>query len=148
MAEHEIFARSVYFSVFGNAFSLEELTRRIGVSPDRVRREGEPLSNRPYSLRRRTNIWEIREFGGNDADTSALINAVCNRLESIKEKIQSLSTADWSRGLSVVQYVRDDDPISSGFVLEEKELDLLTYIHASINVETYVMGDDDDPNDL
>lgn len=125
--------REVHLCVRGTALTLEELTSRIGVIPDKVRRKGDIYLKMP----RKFNIWQIAESGDSSADASQLLTRLFDRIEPIKESLRSLSRDDWDVKICVVQYMSAEDPTGPGFALELSMLETMSYIRAYLDVDLY-----------
>ena len=124
----------VYFALYGTSFEPEEATRRIGLQPTSIKREGEPKT-------RRHSFWQISSgrVSGDIIDIYEMSSALVALLVPYTEKI-----ADTRRDLGleaileVVLWVSTDESKSTPAIGFDREV--ISFLHAvgaTVDVDTY-----------
>ena len=135
----------VYFGLRG-AFDPDELTERIGISPTSSSREGG--RNRQRRLPR-TSQWELstERIVAECIDISQLADEIIAKLEPHSPQIKdAIADLDLYAVLEVVLYFSTDDEVSTPAIgFSNRVLAFLADVNASIDIDTYVIPEDEPP---
>jgi Domain of unknown function (DUF4279) len=123
----------VYFSIFGDDFPINEVTRRLEITPTESYKKGDSISANS-SLRRKETSWEFGTDYQNSLDVNEQLLQVMNRL---REKCSIINDLQAEFGLTskiyiVIAMVNGQAP---ALYLEKDILAFASNIEAEIEVD-------------
>ena len=95
-----------YFHVRGS-FEPDDITRRVGVKPTEIAREGDPVGK--SSKGRPCSLWALHSRLGPPASLEEHIRDVLDQLNTNKPEFEALSR-DFGGTMQLVGYFRDVNP--------------------------------------
>lgn len=95
-----------YFHVRGS-FDPDDITRRVGVSPTQIKREGDAIAN--SSKKRPCSWWELHSRVNPSAPLDEHVRDVLDQLDSNKVAFEKLSR-DLGGTMQLVGYFREVNP--------------------------------------
>ena len=109
----------------------EEITARLGLNPDRIRRAGQP---RPHTtIIEDTNCWELHSGVPEHRDLSEHINAVLQKVGHCVEQIADLAQENEVL-LSCIVHAPTEPPLG----LSRQVISVLADIHADVDFDLYI----------
>ena len=127
--------REATFLVLSETLTVVELTKAIGLSPDR--------SSAGTRRHPRLALWELCESGGGEDDLSSLIGRLLGRVAPFKEAIIACVEGEPSCRLRIVHYI-GPAPIGPGFAVDRERVALLANLGADLDVDQYWLPPDSD----
>ncbi|MFC0237094.1 DUF4279 domain-containing protein [Fictibacillus phosphorivorans] len=123
----------VYFSLFGDDFSINEVTRRLEITPTESYKKGDSISANS-SHRRKETSWEYGTDYQNSLDVNEQLQQVINRL---REKCSIINTLQAEFGLTSKIYIviAMENGQAPALYLEKDILTFASNIGAEIEVD-------------
>lgn len=83
--------------------------------------------------------WELYAEGSQFDDLSTLIESVLGRLRLAGDGLLEASIGADALVLRITQYVAETDPVGPGFAIESEDMQLLSVLGVSLDVDQYVI---------
>ncbi len=123
-------------------FDPHEITKLLGIEPDRFWIKGEPTSWKPHHLHRST-LWQIHTPEEKQLEVTEQLNQIYQRIVIKKQELLEIQQMyDVAFNLEiVVQIMHQQMP---GIVIPAHVLQFLGEIGADIDIDMYYLGDDNE----
>ena len=119
------------FKIITRSVTPEEITARLGLNPDRIRRAGQP---RPHtSIIEDTNCWELHSGLPEQCELSEHIRAVLRKVGHCVKQIAELAEENEVL-LSCIVHA----PTEPALGLSKKIISDLADIHAEVDFDLYI----------
>ncbi len=134
---------SAYFAVFSESVSAADMTRRIGMEPDRSTVRGSRFAS--PTVVPRTHAWDLLPRADPQSTIQGQLRDVLDRVRSYEAPIAELC-AEGECG-SVLRIVREfrltaEDTDTLGLALDAEDVALLARVGAFIDISEYDMTAD------
>ncbi|MFE7838746.1 DUF4279 domain-containing protein [Streptomyces sp. NPDC057474] len=143
-----------YFALFSQHTSADDMTSRLGITPDEVTVRGSRITKPAVVPVDHSWMVVCREPGLRvDEQITHILDRLQPRTDRICDLTRHLAGADGGAVLQVVRYFNDTDqarpgaadaPNLFGWHLDRKVLDFLIATGAELNVDEYDMAGDED----
>lgn len=127
----------VHLKITSLSHSPEEITKIIGLRPDFSWTPGSFRS--VTTIRESTNGWRIESKLPKEKSFSLHIQDVMSRIAPYRDKVKNFSTSE-----SVVLYCAVYSTHSPEITFSKEQVDQFSMIGAQVEVDVYVLGDDED----
>lgn len=126
----------VYFSIFGDSFSIDEVTEKLLLNPTESYNKGDVIRKEPSLLLRRETVWNYGIEYEESYDIMDQVNQVLNVLESRKDILIELSKEFEIEFLfMIVICVRDGQ--GPALYLDKRIIKFAGTINAEIHFDVY-----------
>jgi Domain of unknown function (DUF4279) len=136
--------RNVYLKILSDKMTAAQISSFLGIEPDRAITKGEiaqdSISGRPAKW----TMWRLAEHGSSSADISELVSALHKRISLIVPGLKELRQSGCEIVLQFALYHSSADEGGRGFTLDAPLLKSLADIGAIVDVDQYVLPDEDE----
>ena len=140
----QVIPRNVYLKVLSDEMTVTQISSVLGVQPDRAVTKGEVAHDSITGRPSKWTVWRLVEQGGSSADISELVRALQKRISTIESGLKTLHQSGCKITLQFALYHSSADEGGRGFMLDASLLKSLADIGAIVDVDQYVMPDDDE----
>jgi Domain of unknown function (DUF4279) len=136
--------RRAYLAIESESMSPDQISEVLQVQPDEAVAKGTVPANSPTGRPARRTAWKLIEEGSASIGVSFLIEALYKRIFPFRDAMKRLNYEGCDIFLRVVLYHSVADEGSRGFALDPPLIKLLAEIGASIDVDQYLLTDDEE----
>ncbi|MEI2467902.1 DUF4279 domain-containing protein [Niallia taxi] len=126
----------VYFSLFGDAFPLEEITERLEITPTETYKKGDLIPNRSIPLYRKETSWDLGTGYQVSLDVNNQLQKIINKLKNKASIINEIKDA-YSAECKFFIVVKIEEGNTPGLYLDKEIIKFASTIEAEFDVDLY-----------
>lgn len=126
----------VYFSLFGDAFPLEEITERLEITPTKTYKKGDLIPNRSIPLYRKETSWDLGTGYQVSLDVNNQLQKIINKLKNKASIINEIKDA-YSVECKFFIVVKIEEGNTPGLYLDKEIIKFASTIEAEFDVDLY-----------
>ncbi|MCT2344555.1 DUF4279 domain-containing protein [Niallia taxi] len=126
----------VYFSLFGDAFPLEEITERLEITPTETYKRGDLIPKRSIPLYRKETSWDLGTGYQVSLDVNNQLQKIINKLKNKASIITEIKDA-YSVECKFFIVVKIEEGNTPGLYLDKEIIKFASSIEAEFDVDLY-----------